>query len=50
VKAFSEKVSPIGPDQNLVRESDRLRRENCILKEEREVLKNAAIFSAGQKQ
>jgi hypothetical protein len=27
------------PDQNLVRENDHLRRETCILMEEREVLK-----------
>jgi len=33
----------------LVRENDRLRRENRILEEKREVLKSAAIFFAGQK-
>jgi transposase len=43
VKAFSEEAPPTGPDQSLVRENDRLRRENRILKEVREVLKNAAI-------
>jgi transposase-like protein len=37
VKAFSGKASPIGPNQNLVRENDRLRRERCILKEGRQV-------------
>jgi transposase len=42
-------LAPIGPDQNLVRENDRLRRKNRILKEEREVLKKAVIFFAGQK-
>jgi transposase len=43
VKAFSEEAAPAGPDQNLVRENDRPRRENRTLKKEREVLKNAAI-------
>jgi transposase len=33
-----------------VQENDCLRRENRITKEEREVLKNATIFFAGQKQ
>jgi hypothetical protein len=33
VKAFSEKASPTGPDQNMVRENDRTRRENHLLKE-----------------
>jgi hypothetical protein len=33
----------------LVRENDRLRRENRILEEKREVRKNAAIFFTGQK-
>jgi transposase len=50
VKAFSEEATPAGPDQNLVRKNDRLRRENRILKEEREALKNATIFFAVQKQ
>jgi transposase len=49
VKAFSEEAALAGPDQNLVRENDRLRRENRILEEKREVRKNAAIFFAGQK-
>jgi transposase len=48
VKAFSEEASPTGPDQNLMRENDRLRCENRILKEEREVLKKAVIFFVGQ--
>jgi transposase len=42
-------LAPIGPDQNLVRENDRLRRENRILKEVRKVLKKTVIFFAGQK-
>jgi transposase len=49
VKALSEEAAPAGSDQNLVWENDRLRHESRILKEEREVLKNAAIFFAGQK-
>jgi hypothetical protein len=43
-------VALIGPDYNLAQENDLLRRENRIPKEEREVLKNAAIFFVGQKQ
>jgi transposase len=33
----------------LVQENDRLRRENRILKEEREILKKATVFFASQK-
>jgi len=36
-------------DLNLAQENDRLRRENRILKEEREVLKKATVFFASQK-
>jgi transposase len=43
-------VALIDLDYNLAQENDRLRRENRILKEEGEALKNAAIFFAGQKQ
>jgi transposase-like protein len=39
VNAFSKKVMPAGPSHNLVRDNDRQRHENRILKEEREVLK-----------
>ncbi len=35
-------------DLSLTQENDRLRRENHILKEKRQVLKKAAIFFAGQ--
>jgi len=35
-------------DLGLAQESDRLRRENRILKEEREILKKATQFFAGQ--
>ncbi len=36
-------------DLSLVQENDRLRRENRILKEERDILKKATQFFAGQK-
>tara|TARA_R110001599_G_scaffold181493_2_gene374278 strand:- start:376 stop:651 length:276 start_codon:yes stop_codon:yes gene_type:complete len=36
-------------DLNLAQENGRLRREVCILKEEREILKKATQFFAGQK-
>ncbi len=36
-------------DLNLAQENDRLRRESRILKEEREILKKATVFFAGQK-
>jgi transposase len=42
-------VALIGLDYNMAQENDRLRRKNRILKEEREVLKKAVIFFAGQK-
>ena len=36
-------------DLSLAQENDRLRRENRILKEEREILKKATVFFASQK-
>ena len=45
----SDAASPTAVDQELVRENERLRREIRILKEEREVLKKATVFFAGQK-
>jgi hypothetical protein len=39
VKAIKDEDVVSGPDQDLVKENDRLRREIRILKEEREVLK-----------
>jgi transposase len=36
-------------DLGLAQENDRLRRENRILKEEREILKKATVFFASQK-
>ena len=36
-------------DLSLAQENDRLRRENCILKEDREILKQATQFFASQK-
>ena len=49
IKAFADEEIVSGPDQDLARENERLRREVRILKEEREVLKKATIFFAGQK-
>ncbi len=40
VRAVSDDASSPGPDQDVVRENERLRRENRILKEERDLLKN----------
>ena len=37
-------------DLSLVQENDRFRRENRLLKEEREILKKATQFFAGLKQ
>ena len=36
-------------DLSLIQENDRLRRENRIFKEEREILKKATVFFASQK-
>ena len=48
MKAFTEEAAPIGPDQNLVWENDRLRRENRILEKERGGVEKAVIFFADQ--
>jgi transposase len=36
------------PEHDLVKEVERLRRENRLLKEERDILKKATVFFAGQ--
>ena len=45
IKVFGKDAVVCGPDQDL----ERLRRENRILKEERDVLKKATAFFARQK-
>ena len=49
VKMVSDEAGPPDPDQNLLRENERLRRENRIFKEERGLLKKATQFFAAQK-
>ena len=64
VKAISDEAGPPDPDQNLLRENERLRRENRILKDlsriskqsgglfarrMRELLKKATVGSTGQR-
>ena len=46
VRAFSEEIKVPAQDAELLRENERLRKENRILWEEREVLKKAAMFFA----
>ncbi len=40
---------PVAPQADLAKENERLRLENRILKEEREILKKATQFFAGQR-
>lgn len=47
--AYRDSESPAIPDPDLLRELERLRKENRLLKEEREVLKKATAFFAGQR-
>lgn len=48
-KMVSDEAGPPDPEQNLLRENERHRRESRILKEERELLKKATQFFAAQK-
>ena len=49
VTAFRESETPSLPDSDLLRELERLRQENRLLKEERDILKKATAFFAGQR-
>ena len=49
VKMVFDEAGPPELDQNLLRENERLRRGNRILKEERDLLKKATQFFAAQK-
>ena len=49
IKAVRDADSAALPDADLLKEVERLRRENRILKEERDVLKKATAFFASQK-
>ena len=40
---------PVAPQADLAKENERLRIENRVLREEREILKKATQFFAGQK-
>ena len=49
VRAISDEAVAAGPDPDLLRENERLRRDNRVFREEREVLEKAAMFFAAQK-
>jgi len=49
IKEERDQVVSAGPQGDLIQENERLRKENRLLREEREVLKKATIFFAGQK-
>ena len=48
-RAISEEAKVPAQDAEPLCENERLRKENLILREEREVLKKAAMFFAAQK-
>lgn len=50
IKAAQDGEDASLPDADLLREVERLRKENAVLKQEREILKKATAFFASQKQ
>lgn len=50
IRLYGEREKAPEGDQALMRENERLRRELRLVTEEREVLKKATIFFAGQKR
>jgi len=48
VQHWRDHETGLVPEHDLVKEVERLRRENRLLKEERDILKKATVFFAGQ--
>ena len=49
VSEFRPAEVSAAPQADLAKENERLRHENCVLREEREILKKATQFFASQK-
>lgn len=49
IRQFRTDEAPAVPDQTLLKEVERLRKENSVLRQEREILKKATAFFASQK-